>query len=272
MKKEEIIKSLNNQLKGKIPSTILSLLNDSLIDDVIYHVESSNNIFKIYTNIKEGEIGSYSEIVCSYDAMNKNISLVITTKEYSPEYQRRHIVEEVGLNIFTQSSSYVYDQTERLLHKSGFSDENKYYGNGRMPLDYSEEALLGYFQDTTPEYKNGYFVSGPKSSYQPITNIWQRYGDTNVVRKFGRNPIEGEYSNIAITFDDFSHDDIELLSESYGKFYVYGRQMKLSKQDEIVSTIEKIYQNSKSHVGFNLDKFYSEFEESMFEPIERKVK
>ena len=179
-------------------------------------------------------------------------------------------MEEVGLEIFTQSSSYVYDQTGRVLHKSWFSDENKYYGSDRMPLDYSPVALASYFKDTTPKYKNGYFESGPNSSYQPFTNVWQRYGDTNVVREFGRSPINGEYSNILITFDDHSYEDVNVLSESYGQFYLYGRRMKLSSEGEIIPAIERIYQASKTNAGFDFDKFNSEFEVTMFEPSGRK--
>ena len=268
MNKNQIMEYLNTIPRTHLTNEILTKIKEALTDYGIYDLFGSQNKFTILSRLEPGKNGSSLEIHYAHDETTQNNSLVVTKKEYSPAFQMRYFFEEVGLNIFTESNSYVYTKEDRLLHQSWFSDENKYYGSHKMPLDYSIEALKSYFADTTPKYQNGYFVSGPNSAYQPFTNIWQRYGNTNVFREYGRSPINGEYSEIGITFDNAISEDIKLLNESYGNIYTRGREMKLYGEEIIVTKIDRIYNESINGNDFDFEKFYSDFESNMYKPKE----
>ena len=254
MKKEEII----IKIKDLVSKKILNLVSDNLDEHSNYYLEINDEI-RIHTDIEEKEIGTYKDIVCT-----KNY-IVINKKVYAPNSELRYgFMTNVGLDMFTQTYSYIYDQKERLLYQSFFSDDNKYYGSNNMPLVFNKEALQEYFADTNPIYDKGHLISLPNSMYQPFSNIWQRYGETNVVREYGRDPIQGEYSEIKITFDDDSYKDIHLLCERYGQIFSQGREMKLNNLEEIINEIERIYQESKTSSGFDLDYFWKTFDDTMF--------
>lgn len=268
MKKREIINKLKEELKSKITSQMLMLIDKETDENVDYQLGIDANSFKIHTNIIEGKNGSYLEISYCFNRETNNNALIIIKKEYnSAREQRNGFMSDGGLDLFTQVNSYVYDLNDKLLYHSCFSDDNKHFGNKEMV--FSHDALATYFYDTTPKYEEGYLVSDPKISYQPFINIWQRYLDTNVVKTFGKNPFKGDYSNISITFDN-NVEDIVLLSERYGHFYKPGYQMKINDENKIISIIEQIYQSSKNTNGFDFDKFDKEFEELMFEKDTRK--
>lgn len=268
MNKNQIMEYLNTVPKNYMTNQIITKINASLDDNTLYNFYGSHNNFSITSEIFPGKNGSYLEIHYAHDEATHNNSLVVTTKSYAPAFQMRYFYEEVGLDIFTQSNSYVYTEQGRLLHHSWFSDEHKYYGSHQMPLDYSIESLKRYFSDTTPKYQNGYFVSGPNSAYQPFTNIWQRYGATNVFREYGRSPINGEYSEIGVTFDNNISEDIKLLNESYGQIYTRGREMLIHGEDNVVSTIDRIYRESTNDGEFDFEGFHNKFETTMYKPKE----
>lgn len=181
-------------------------------------------------------------------------------------------MEEVGLNIFSDISSYVFDETGLMIYSSWFSDENKYFGYGTVEnLDCSIESLKEYFKKTTPEYEKGFIVRSAESAYQPFISTWQRYGKSHVYKAYNRNPMKGENGEVGITFDDDDKMDQKLLSESNGTIYRKGCEMNLTDEMEIANRIEEIYQSCYSETGFDIDSFNEEFEKTMFESNSRRI-
>lgn len=266
MNKETIMTYLKSISRTILTDNILNKIEESLNNYDKYEFVGGTNTFKIKSEIKPGSHGSYTEITYQHNPESLEKSLVVTTKSYSPTNEIRYgFMQEVALNMFTQSTSYIFDEKDTKLYQSWFSDENKYYGSNRMPLDYSAAFLKIYFNETTPIYDFGVYKSGPTSAYQPFKNIWQRYGKTNVIKEFGRDPIHGEYSKIGITFDDENKHDQMLLSESYGTIYSRGQEMKLSDEEEIIAKIDEIYQECNTQEEFAQDEFNSRFQSEMFE-------
>ena len=270
MKKEQVLEKINGLQSEFLTNEIISNIKISLKKNEEYELDLTDTSFKINTILKDGKNGTYEEIIFNHDNETNNNSLIIIRKEYSPALQQRNIRKEVGLDIFTKATSYVFDKQNKLQHTSSFIDDNKYYGNNLTSLEYSKEALLSYFNDTNPKYNNGFYVEGPNNSYQPFTNIWHRYPNTHVVKEFGRDPINGEYSKIKITFDDHFTQDQELLSESYGRVYKKGYELKMNDVEEIVPIIEEIYQDCQTEFGFDSNTFYQIFEEKIFENNTKK--
>lgn len=270
MNKEQIIENLKALSSIYTNDEMLNEIRENLKEGILYDFDKIGDSLKISSKIIPNKNGNYTEVVISYNKELKNKSLVIVNKEYCPSYQSRYgFVGEEGMNIFTQANSFVYNGEDKLLHQSWFSDENKYYGADKMPLSYSEENLKKYFEETNPVFEKGYFKEGPISSYQPFTTVWQRYGLTNVIRKYGRNPMNGEFSTIGITLGENFSKYIELLSESYGKIYRNGREMKIEGTENIISKINEIYLASQTMDGFDLDKFNIQFDDELFEPKRR---
>lgn len=265
MNKEIIMKYLKSISRTIISSVVLEKIDKTLNDYHKYKFVGGTNTFSITSEIKPGSHGDYTEITYNHDPKTLDKSLVITTKSYSPTHEVRYgFMQEVALNMFTQSNSYVWDENDNKLYHSWFSDEHKYFGSHEEKMDYSVESLKSYFEQTTPTYEFGIYKSNPKSAYQPFKNIWERYGKTNVIHQYGRNPIKGEYSEIGITFDDESKPDEMLLSESYGQIYSRGREMKLSVTEEIVAKIDEIYQECNAGEAFDSDTFHEKYESEMF--------
>ena len=265
MKKEQILEEIS-----KIPTTylvtdIISNIKIALKTSETYQMEMTETSFKINTILNEGKKGSYEEILFNHDNDTNTNSLIIIKKEYTPAYQQRHIMEEIGLNIKTKVTSFVYDSKNRLLHNSNFIDNNNHYGINNMPLDYSKESLLKYFEETNPKYEKGYYKEEPKASFQPYTNIWHRYPNTHVIKEYGKNPIDGEFSKIKITFDDHFLADYELLTENQGSVYKIGHKLKITSEEQVIPEIERIYQSSETEFGFDHNRFDDLFEELMYE-------
>ncbi len=261
MSKEELIEQLSNR---GITGPTLKIMTASLKDNEEYKIEEENGNLKVSSNMTPGSNGTYMEMIYGYDEETKEKSLVVTNKEYNPNVELRNgFREEVALNVFTKSRSFVFDEDDLLVYSSSFSDDNKYVGKNDMPLDYSETTLKEYFKETTPIYDKGRIARPPKDSYQPFTNQRERYGKTSVIREFGRSPIHGEYSDIKITFDDNSRDDIKVLEESYGTFYRKGREMKVSDEEEIVRILDESFKESQE-TGFDEIDFRESLESKLF--------
>lgn len=261
MTRDEIIEKLSER---GIRGPILKIMAASLKDEEEYKIEEENGELKVSTNIVSGEQGSYFEMTYGYDEETKERSLVVQNKEYDPTYELRYgFREEVGLDIFTKSRSFVFDEDDMLVYSSSFSDDNKYYGIYKMPLDYSPASLEEYFKETSPIYEKGRIVRSPESSYQPFRNERERYGKTAVIREFGRSPIHGEYSEVKLTFDDNSHDDIRVLEESYGSYYYQGREIKTADEKEIIETLDETFKESVDK-GFDELEFRDAIDKKLF--------
>lgn len=269
MKKIEIVNLFNGENDIALPEPTIKKISDFLSDTAEYKLERKDDGFVIHTELKEGERGSYYEVSCEYDRETKNISVITMKKEYGPQSQIRYGFREiVGLNIFSDINSYVFDENGVMLYKSWFSDENKYFNNHeKMPLDYSVSSLEEYFKKTTPQYEKGVEVLSAESAHQPFTSHWKRLGNTHVYKLHSRNPMNGEHGEIGITFDDGKQSDQKLLNESYGQIYVEGRKLNFTGETNIANKIEEIYQSCCSDEGFDMERFNEEFESTMFQPV-----
>ena len=272
MKKIDIISALNSIGDIVIPDLALEELTKFLKDYEEYYMVKSKDRIVIQTKIKEGKYGTYHEAICECDRETNNFSLITMSKEYSPQNEVRYdFMEEVGFNIFSNISSYVYDENGLMIYYSWFSDENKYYGNDEIEnLDYSSTSLKKYFDETSPKYEKGYMVESPKNAYRPFKTRCQRYGKSHVFKINVINPIFGERTEIGITFDGKENGEQTLLSEKNGQICCGRREMKLTDEMEIVNSIEQIYQENCTEAGFDMNNFNREFEDAMFEP--RKIR
>jgi hypothetical protein len=271
MTKDEIIDVLKNGSSFEVPHFIIESVENTLKNSVDYEFKTEENSIKINSVLTDGESGSYLEICIGFDKETNNFSLVTTNKTYNPNVELRNGWRvQTGFEIFTESSSTVFDAQGLKIYHFWFNDDHKYYGSYDIEnLDYSKQSLLKYFNDTNPKYKNGFLIELPQSQFQPFTHFWERYGKSHVVKSYGRNPMHGTFSDIAITFDDGSQNDISLLHISNNQIFVPNKELKYQTEQENVDKIEELYKQFVTPEGFDDFAFYCAFDQAMF--INRKM-
>ena len=270
MNKYRVMSLVNDEpLKSFLGEILSEKIDQSLDHFGDYEVRFKDNILRIYTDIKDGVEGNYLEIVASKNSETNYRNLLITRKQYSPNYQLINgFNENAGIDMFTEINSYVYNENMR-VYSSWYSDDNKYYGSEIKNLPSDKQSITKYIEETSPKYKNGIFISGAKKAYQPFIDIWQRYGNTNVIRKYGRSPINGEYSKIGITFDNDMFDQL-LLEENNGFIYSVGYDIKYDNELDIIVKIQEIFNNYRNGNEFDLDGFNYEFYNEMYKKNNRR--
>ncbi len=269
MKKEDLIRYLMTLSNMQLTEKVLNIISKSLSDKEEYVMEEEHGQIKVHTPITPGSMGTYFEMYYSLNEETKEKVLVMTEKEYDPSRKSRSLFGGYGqderLAILTRSKSIVFDEDDLIVYRSSFIDDNETFGSFNSgALDYSENSLKEYFEETTPIYNQGRIMYSAKSASQPFVDEWERYGKTHVVRDHGRTPIHGEYSDVLVTFEDPTQSDIKLLKESYGQFYLEGKTITLDNEQEIVDTIENLYQEFDSVAGFDREGFRDKFDNTMF--------
>ncbi len=269
MKKDDLIKYLKTLSNMQLTEKIINIISKSLSDKEEYVMEEEHGQIKVHTPITQGNMGTYFEMYYSLNEETKEKVLVMTEKEYDPSRKSRSSFAGYGqderLAILTRSKSIVFDENDLIVYRSSFIDDNETFGSFNSgALDYSENSLKEYFEETTPIYNQGRIKYSAKTVSQPFIDEWERYGKTNVVRDHGRTPIHGEYSDILVTFEDPTQSDIRLLKESYGHFYLEGKTVTMDNEQEIVDIIDKMYKEFDSVTGFDRAGFKSKFDSAMF--------
>lgn len=256
-------------LKSFLSETLIGEIDKNIDYFGDYEIRFIDNVLSIYTNIKDGLNGDYLEIKASKNKETNYRNILVTRKQYSPNYQMINgFNESAGIDIFTEINSYVYNENMK-VYSSWYSDDNKYFGFEIKNLPSDKESIAKYIEETSPKYKNGILISGAKKAYQPFTDIWQRYGNTNVIRKYGRSPINGEYSKIGITFDNDMLNQM-LLEENHGLIYSVESDLKYDNELDIIVKIQEIYNNHRNGKVFDLDGFNYEFYNEMYKKNYRR--
>lgn len=269
MKKDDLIKYLKTLSNMQLTEKVLNIISKSLSDREEYVMEEEHGQIKVHTPITSGSRGTYFEMYYSLNEETKEKVLVMTEKEYDPSNRARGSFRGYGqderLELLTRSKSIVFDENDLIVYRSSFIDDNESFGSFNSgALDYSENSLKEYFEETTPIYNQGRIMYSAKTASQPFIDEWERYGKTNVVRDHGRTPIHGEYSDILVTFDDPTQSDLKLLKESYGQFYLEGKTITMDNEQEIIEAIDSMYKEFDSVAGFDRDGFKSKFDKTMF--------
>lgn len=224
MKTKEVLEYLKTRYEDlpcyeQILQNIKKALKESL-EFQINEIESGVTIKSIIKNVKMGNFGL---IKISKNPTNADISVIAIKKSYAPQNELRYgWMTEVGLNMFTDARSAIFDKDGLCTYESWYSDENKYY---EVSGDKSTEYIMEAIKKTTPKYdEKGTMIGGPESSFRPFTNINERIGKTRVIHRHGRSPINGEYSQVGVKYNaDGNEKEEYFLEENNGKVYYSGK-------------------------------------------------
>ncbi len=265
MKKNRIMELVNDEpLKSFLGKEIIKKINTQISEFGDYEIRFKDDVLRIYTEIKEGLRGEYLEIAASKNKENNYRNILITKRQYEPNCEEKNGIQtQISVDLFTEISSDVYNNDKK-MYSSWYSDDNVCFGVGMKNIPDDKESIAKYFEETSPKYQNGILISGPKNSYAPFFNFWQRYGNTNVFRSYGRTPMSGKYSEIGITFDNNERDQ-KLLEESYGTIYCNGKKLKYEDEADIIVKVQEIFNNHKNGSSFDHEGFNEEFNSSMYE-------
>ena len=240
MELEQILQYLKEKYEN-LPCypQILSYAERALKNWQKFKVDEKDDGVRISSIIDEIERGSFGLLRVREDKETGEISVISIKKEYMPQYELRYgWSTEVGLNMFTDSSTATFDKDGLRTNGTWYSDEDKYY----QLEEKSVEGIAKAIKDTSPKYdERGVIVGNPESSYRPFTNIWERIGKTRVVHRHGRSPIDGEYSDVGVTYknEDGKEEEKYFLSENQGRVYQEGRGW-FGTLEEVASQIEPL--------------------------------
>ena len=198
---------------------ILKHVETTLKEHLNFQLDENELGVTIKSIIDNVERGSFALIKINKDPTNDDISVISVKKEYNPQNEVRYgWMTEVGLNMFTDASSAIFDKNGLCLYRSWYSDENKYHD---VPEDKTPDSIMTAISKTTPKYNSkGAFVEDPESSYRPFTNIWERVDKTRVIHRHGRSPINGQYSDVGIVYTaDGKEKEEYFLQENHGRVY-----------------------------------------------------
>ena len=201
MKREEVLQYLAKYKNLPCYKQILEYAEKVLKGSLEFQIEETESGVRIKSVINGVESGDFALLKISRNTTNNDISVIAISKNYNPQYELRYGYRtEVGLNMFTDASSAIFDENGLCIYHSWYSDDNKY-------CDFSDERSLDYIKTaikkTTPKYdKKGMIAEDPESSYRPFINIWERIGKTRVIHSHGRTPIVGEYSDVGVIYSD----------------------------------------------------------------------
>lgn len=191
-------------------------------------------------SIKGEENNGYRDsLYLKIDKVSETIYITTISDSYHPT--GRPLDDDkfkLELEMFTKSSSKVFDKVGKLLYSSSNADDIKSIKllEGQTGLAISEQC--------NPKYQFGRQISKPTIAHSPFNNVWFRYPGTNVYSSKGISPIRGEFSTIGIAMDNPSMDNIEVVQESYGQLFYANRRIDLS-EEQIVEVLESLYHKLK---------------------------
>ena len=242
--------------KNEIFSKISELLKDFKVENIQVRVSKNGNHVEIEYPITTLDKTTHSSNtnIATLD-INENNEVSISTISQSYCYRdevRYHFMQRVGYEVFTQSNSLILDSNGLKLYSSWFSDEAKIEDPEGTRYSSTQELLM----DTRPTIENGVLKDLPNTTYAPFSNYWQRYKNSNIYRDWGRSPINGEYSNIGITFNE-KMKDIHVIKTSYGRTYYQNRRICANEED-IIRELQSLFNESydKNNNIFDDHNFY----------------
>lgn len=225
MDREKILEYLESNY-GHLPCypQLLEYAEKSLKNNFEFQLDKNELGVTIKSIIENPERGSFGVVKITRNPESGDIGIISVKKEYAPQNEVRYgFMTEVGLNMFTDANSAVFDKDGVCTYTSWFSDENKYYKTAEhKDTDYIQTAI----KETTPKYDSkGKFVNGPDSAYRSFTDIQERITKTRVIHRHGRSPINGEYSDVGVIYKDDAGKEKEqyFLHENHGKVYSKGK-------------------------------------------------
>lgn len=211
-------------------------------------------------SIKGNENDGYrSSLYLKFDKESETVYLTTTSNSYHPTGKSLDDdMFKAELEMFTQSSSKIFDKSGKLLYSSSNSDEIK-----SIKL-LEDQTGVTISDKCNPKYQSGRQISKPEIARAPFNNEWVRYPGTNIYRSKGGSPIKGEYSTIGITMDNSQIDNIEVIQESYGQFFYANKRIELS-EEQIVELLESVYQRLKAEYKTKeIDSVMQQFESKVY--------
>lgn len=254
----ETIKTKINPLffKDEILSEINKTLKDFDIKDAEVIISNDGNRVEIKHPMKELSENTHTSNV-SNAVLEINDTNEVSISSISQSYCYRNEVrygwmQRVGYEVFTQSISKIIDSDGLKLYSSWFSDEAKLEDPEGKRYSSTEELL----KDTCPTIENGILKDLPHSMTAPFTNYWKRYEKSNVYRDWGRSPINGEYSNVGITFNG-KMEDKDIVKSNYGRTYYQSRKI-CAPEEDIIKELQILFDESydKKTNSFDEHNFY----------------
>ena len=230
---------------------LLEYAEKSLKDNLEFQLDGNELGVTIKSIIENAERGTFGLVKITRNPESGDMSIISVRKEYSPQNEVRYgFMTEVGLNMFTDANSAVFDKDGVCTYTSWFSDENKYYETAE---NQDKDYIMTAIKKTTPKYDSkGKFVEGPESSYRPFTNIQERINNTRVIHRHGRSPINGEYSDVGVIYkgDDGKEKEQYFLKENHGKVYSKGKGW-LGSLKEVAKKIESLIDTNTTRDGWS---------------------
>lgn len=255
IKEQANSKLWNKVFVQKIEEFIVELLSESKWSSIGVEVSNDKNTIILKPNDipKLNEEGGSSHYVTYEINFNQELNqTAYVSKKYSYQLDR-HKNGSYYIEAVIDAKSDIYDKSGKKTYTSSYYDVCKFDENMK------ETAII---DKCTPKFERGLLIGEAKTACVPNYNKKYRYGDTSVVRSFGQHVVNGEYSNIGLSFDDIFENNKLFITDSYGNLY-YNHEGNTSRihdnPHDTIMKIQELYQKYNDDGVFIEQDFFDEF-------------